>query len=62
MTSQQGESQDNCINEKDRKATVSIRNMSVSVWHKGRIEAVKKGCTLAQYIAELIEKDTSNEG
>lgn len=61
MTTQQSEAQYNCNNEKDRKATVSIRSMSVSVWHLARVEAIKKEYTLAQYITELIEKDISNK-
>lgn len=62
MTASDSTQQDNCNKEKDTKATVSIRSMSTSVWHKARVASIQKGYTLAQYITELIEKDTSQEG
>lgn len=51
----------NSTKQKKEKATVSLRAMTLSVWHKAKIQAVKKEITMTQYILELIEKDTSNQ-
>ena len=51
----------NNTSDTDRKATVSIRNMPLSVWRKARKIAIDKQISMTQYIISLIEQDTSNE-
>jgi macrodomain Ter protein organizer (MatP/YcbG family) len=48
---------ENDNNIEDRKATVSIRNMSLSLWYKAGYKCKTQGQTLSDYIANLIEKD-----
>ena len=52
--------QDNNINNQDKKANVIVREMPVSTWHKCKIQCATKQMTLAQYLTDLIEKDVSN--
>jgi hypothetical protein len=57
-------SNNNTISEEDRKATVSIRNMSLPLWYKAGYRCKCNGVTLSEYVTALIEKDledTSNK-
>ncbi len=51
----------NSTKQKKEKATVSLRSMNLSTWQLAKIEAVKKGITMTQYVSDLIEKDASNQ-
>lgn len=61
MVASENEPQVNSTKEKKEKATVSLRNMTLSIWHKAKIVCVQREITMTQYIQELIEKDTSNQ-
>lgn len=52
---------ENNTNNEDRKATVSIRNMSLSLWYKAGYKCKTKGETLSEYIAKLIEADLDED-
>lgn len=52
---------ENDINNEDKKATVSIRNMRLSLWYKAGYKCKTKGMTLSDYIASLIEKDLEQD-
>jgi hypothetical protein len=61
MTASENESISNNTKEEDRKATVSIRSMRLSVWYDARRQAMEREMTMTQYISSLIEKDLSNK-
>lgn len=52
---------ENDNNIEDRKATVSIRNMSLSLWYKAGYKCKTKGLTLSEYITQLIEADLDED-
>lgn len=52
--------QENDTNNEDKKATVSIRNMSLSLWYKAGYKCKCEGQTLSKYVQSLIEKDLEN--
>lgn len=60
MSASENETTTNDTNVEDRKATVSIRSMTLSLWYDARRIAMTKGMTMTQYISGLIEEDISN--
>lgn len=43
--------------EEEGKTTVSVRNITLSVWYEARHECTKRQISLGEYVSELIVKD-----